>query len=66
MESKSIYLSKLYKSRTNIIYYLTEMGYDCSSYEYFSMEELDVIQKTNNLILDFISSSSRRKPRNLI
>jgi DNA-directed RNA polymerase subunit H (RpoH/RPB5) len=49
MESKSIYLSKLYKSRTNIIYYLTEMGYDCSSYEYFSMEELDVIQKTNNL-----------------
>ena len=49
MESKSIYLSKLYKSRTNIIYYLTEMGYDCSSYEYFSMEELDVIQKSNNL-----------------
>jgi DNA-directed RNA polymerase subunit H (RpoH/RPB5) len=25
------------------------MGYDCSSYEYFSMEELDVIQKSNNL-----------------
>ena len=49
MESKSIYLSKLYKSRTNLIYYLTEMGYDCSSYEYFSMEELDVIQKSNNL-----------------
>ena len=49
MESKSIYLSKLYKSRTNMIYYLTEMGYDCSSYEYFSMEELDVIQKSNNL-----------------
>lgn len=49
MESKSIYLSKLYKSRTNMIYYLTEMGYDCSSYEYFSMEELDVIQKNGNL-----------------
>lgn len=49
MESKSIYLSKLYKSRTNLIYYLSEMGYDCSSYEYFSMEELDVIQKNNQL-----------------
>jgi len=59
MESKSIYLSKLYKSRTNIIYYLTEMGYDCSSYEYFSMEELDVIQKSNNL--DFMAMNGDKK-----
>lgn len=59
MESKSIYLSKLYKSRTNIIYYLTEMGYDCSSYEYFSMEELDVIQKSNNL--DFMVVKGEEK-----
>ena len=59
MESKSIYLSKLYKSRTNMIYYLTEMGYDCSSYEYFSMEELDVIQKSNNL--DFMVVKGEEK-----
>lgn len=59
MESKSIYLSKLYKSRTNLIYYLTEMGYDCSSYEYFSMEELDVIQKSNNL--DFMVMKGQEK-----
>ena len=59
MESKSIYLSKLYKSRTNLIYYLTEMGYDCSSYEYFSMEELDVIQKSNNL--DFMVIKGQEK-----
>ena len=59
MESKSIYLSKLYKSRTNLIYYLTEMGYDCSSYEYFSMEELDVIQKNNNL--DFMVVKGQEK-----
>ena len=59
MESKSIYLSKLYKSRTNMIYYLTEMGYDCSSYEYFSMEELDVIQKNGNL--DFMVVKGNEK-----
>lgn len=49
MESKSIYLSKLYKSRTNMIDYLTKMGYDCSSHEHFSMEELDILQKTDSL-----------------
>lgn len=59
MESKSIYLSKLYKSRTNIIYYLTEMGYDCSSYENFSMEELDVLQK--NDCLDFLVLKEKEK-----
>jgi DNA-directed RNA polymerase subunit H (RpoH/RPB5) len=59
MESKSIYLSKLYKSRTNIIYYLTEMGFDCSAYERFSMEELDAIQKSNNL--DFMVLKEEEK-----
>lgn len=59
MESKSIYLSKLYKSRTNILYYLTEMGYDCSSYENFSMEELDIIQKNNGL--DFMVLKGEEK-----
>ena len=49
MESKSIYLSKLYKSRNNMMYYLKEMGYDCSSFEYFSMEELDILQKNDGL-----------------
>jgi DNA-directed RNA polymerase subunit H (RpoH/RPB5) len=49
MESKSIYLSKLYKSRMNIIDYLSKMGYQCSSYEQFSMEELDILQKTDSL-----------------
>ena len=49
MESKSIYLSKLYKSRTNMVDYLTRMGYDCSAQEHFSMEELDILQKTDSL-----------------
>ena len=59
MESKSIYLSKLYKSRTNMIYYLTEMGYDCSAYEHFSMEELDVLQKNDSL--DFLVLKDQEK-----
>jgi len=42
-----------------MIYYLTEMGYDCSSYEYFSMEELDVIQKNGNL--DFMVVKGNEK-----
>ena len=49
MESKSIYLSKLYKSRNNMMYYLKEMGYDCTSHEHFSMEELDNLQKNDGL-----------------
>lgn len=59
MESKSIYLSKLYKSRTNVIYYLTEMGYDCSSFEHFSMEELDILQKNSSL--DFMVIKGNEK-----
>ena len=59
MESKSIYLSKLYKSRTNMIDYLSKMGYDCSSYEHFSMEELDVLQKTESL--DFMVVKGEEK-----
>lgn len=59
MESKSIYLSKLFKSRSNIIYYLTEMGYDCSLYEHFSMEELDTLQR--NSCLDFMVVKDQEK-----
>ena len=59
MESKSIYLSKLYKSRNNIIYYLKEMGYDCTSHEHFSMEELDVLQKNEGL--DFMVVKGEEK-----
>lgn len=32
-----------------MIYYLKEMGYDCTSHEYFSMEELDILQKNGGL-----------------
>ena len=31
------------------MYYLKEMGYDCTSHEHFSMEELDNLQKNDGL-----------------
>ena len=42
-----------------MIYYLTEMGYDCSSFEHFSMEELDVLQKNDSL--DFLVLKDKEK-----
>jgi len=32
-----------------MIYYLKEMGYDCTAQEHFSMEELDILQKNDGL-----------------
>jgi DNA-directed RNA polymerase subunit H (RpoH/RPB5) len=42
-----------------MIYYLNEMGYDCSSHEHFSMEELDVLQKNDSL--DFMVLKDKEK-----
>ena len=49
MESKSSYLNQLYKSRNNLIFYLKNMGFDCEQYENFSMEEVDSMQKYEQL-----------------
>jgi DNA-directed RNA polymerase subunit H (RpoH/RPB5) len=49
MESKSNYLIQLYKARTNIISHLTHAGFDCDLYNGFNLEELDVIQKYEQL-----------------
>jgi len=49
MESKSSYLNQLYKSRTNLIHYLNDMGYECEEYDNFSMEEVDIMQKYEQL-----------------
>jgi DNA-directed RNA polymerase subunit H (RpoH/RPB5) len=42
-----------------MIYYLTEMGYDCSAHAHFSMEELDVLQKNEGL--DFMVVKGEEK-----
>jgi len=41
------------------MYYLKEMGYDCASYEHFSMEELDILQKNDGL--DFVVVKGKEK-----
>ncbi len=42
-----------------MMYYLKEMGYDCSSYDHFSMEELDILQKNDGL--DFMVVKGKEK-----
>ena len=49
MESKSSYLNQLYKSRNNLIFYLKNMGFNCEEVEDFSMEEVDSMQKYEQL-----------------
>ena len=49
MESKSSYLNQLYKSRNNLIFYLKNMGFNCEEVEDFSMEEVDAMQKYEQL-----------------
>jgi len=49
MESKSSYLNQLYKSRNNLISYLKNMGFNCEEVEDFSMEEVDAMQKYEQL-----------------
>jgi len=49
MESKSSYLNQLYKSRNNLIFYLKNMGFNCEDVEDFSMEEVDSMQKYEQL-----------------
>ena len=49
MDTNIHFLSQLYKSRNQLIYYLNENGYDCTAYEHFSMEELDTMNKFQQL-----------------
>ena len=49
MESKSNYLIQLYKARMNLMSHLTHAGFDCSLYNGFNLEELDVLRKYDQL-----------------
>ena len=44
MESKSNYLNQLYKARTNILSHLDHAGFDCSIFNGFDLEELEVMR----------------------
>lgn len=45
MDSNNSYLKQLYRGRMNLIYYLKNMGYDCDSFDNFSLEEIDTMNK---------------------
>lgn len=49
MDSNNSYIKQLYTARNNIIYYLKDSGYDCSQYENFCIEEINIMKNTNEL-----------------
>jgi DNA-directed RNA polymerase subunit H (RpoH/RPB5) len=49
MDSKQSYIKQIYNSRLNMIEYLKDMDYDCSDYEHFSIEEVEVMKNHNQL-----------------
>jgi DNA-directed RNA polymerase subunit H (RpoH/RPB5) len=51
MDSKQSYIKQVYNSRLNMIEYLKNMQFDCSDFENFSIEEVEVMK--NHGQLDF-------------
>jgi DNA-directed RNA polymerase subunit H (RpoH/RPB5)/REP element-mobilizing transposase RayT len=51
MDSNNSYIKQLYTARKNIISYLKNNGYDCSEYEQFCIEEINIMK--NNDALSF-------------
>jgi len=49
MDSKQSYIKQIYNSRLNMIEYLKDMGFDCSDYANFSIEEIEVMKNHNQL-----------------
>jgi DNA-directed RNA polymerase subunit H (RpoH/RPB5) len=49
MDSKQSYIKQVYKSRQHMIEYLKAMDFDCSDYENFSIEEVEVMKNHNQL-----------------
>ena len=49
MDSTNSYIKQLYTSRNTIISYLKNNDYDCSDYEKFCFEEINIMKDTDNL-----------------
>ena len=49
MDSNNSYIKQLYVARKNIISYLKNNNYDCSDYEGFCIEEINIMKNTDNL-----------------
>ena len=48
MDSTNSYIKQLYTARKTVISYLKNNGYDCSDYENFCFEEINIMKNTNN------------------
>ena len=49
MDSTNSYIKQLYTARKTVISYLKNNDYDCSDYENFCFEEINIMKDTNNL-----------------
>ena len=49
MDSTNSYIKQLYNARKTIISYLKNNNYDCSDYEDFCFEEINIMKDTDNL-----------------
>ena len=49
MDSTNSYIKQLYNGRKTVISYLKNNNYDCSDYENFCFEEINIMKDTDNL-----------------
>ena len=49
MDSNQSYVKQIYTSRMNLIEYLKNMGFECADFENFSIEEIEVMKKYQQL-----------------
>lgn len=49
MDSNQSYVKQIYTSRMNLIEYLKNMGFECGEFEHFSIEEIEVMKKYQQL-----------------
>jgi len=49
MDSTRSYVKQIYISRQNLIGYLSKIGFDCASFEQFSIEDIELMKKYNQL-----------------
>ena len=49
MDSKQSYIKQVYNSRLNMVEYLKNMEFDCSDFENFSIEEVEVMKNQGQL-----------------
>ena len=49
MDSTNSYIKQLYNGRKTVISYLKNNDYDCSDYETFCFEDINIMKDTDNL-----------------